>query len=234
MTKQERATRSAIARYLRQQGYVTYAGLLLQVDLNFHNPPGAPFAASMSPKTGTIYLNPTITDKQAVSTLIRHEILHNFLEHEIRLLKHTASKAGLDYDVLDEISLKDLERQLYSSDTFNIAADYEISNRGYTDADKDIQRRIGEFGDLYEKAVRSNPMLNREDLKGLVTEDEHPDWVYDSVEDMYDKLTREIEKDKQQLENEDPDVIVGIIDPNNPTAFYDPQTNTIYAYDDSK
>lgn len=234
MTKQERATRAAIAKYLRQQGYVTYAGLLLQVELKFHNPPGIPFAASMNPKTGTVYLNPTINDKQAVSTLIRHEILHNFLEHEIRLLKYSASKAGLDYDVLDDISLEDLSRKLHSNDLFNVAADYEISNRGYTDADKDIQRRMGEFGDIYEKVLAQNPMAKREDIRGLVTEDEHPDWVYDSVEDMYDKLTREIEKDKQQLENEDPDVIVGIIDPDNPAAFYDPQTNTIYAYDDSK
>lgn len=93
MTKQERATRTALARYLRTQGYVTYASLLIKCDLNFHNPP-TPFAASMNPKTGTIYINPTITDKQALSTLIRHEILHNYLQHHLRLLKHLAIKVN--------------------------------------------------------------------------------------------------------------------------------------------
>lgn len=255
MTKQERATRTEIARFLRMQGYVTYAGILIKLELNFHNPP-QPFAASMNPKTGTIYLNPTIRDKEAVSTLIRHEILHNYLTHELRLLKHLAQKSGLNYDDLDDLSIKKLERVLYGKDTFNIAADYEISNRGYTDNDKEVQRKIGHLGDIYQKALIQAqnqakrygiPMdqvsLSMDDIKGLVTEDDHPDWIYDSVEEMYDKLTDEINKEQQNLEKEDAkndrdkeqndkngesdDVIVGMIFPDG-TGFFDPSTGILY------
>ena len=234
MTKQERATRTAIARYLRMQGYVTYASILIKVDLNFHNPPNEPFAASMNPKTGTIYLNPTITDRKAVSTIIRHEILHNFLEHHMRLMKHLADKSGLDYDKLDDLSINELERKLFSNDKYNVAADYEISNRGYTDSDKEVQRKLGYLGDIYEKAAKNNPMITIDSIRGLVTEDDHPEWVYDSVEEMYDKLTDELEKEKQraeqQAEDEEEDVITGFLMPGE-SIFMDRDNATIYIDD---
>lgn len=189
MTKLEKGTRSALARFMRQQGYVTYAGLLLKFDLNFHQPPGI-FAAAMEPGKYRILINPIIDDKEALSLLIRHEILHEYLKHNDRLLKHLAKKAGLNYDELDDMSLKELDRKLKSNDIFNIAADYEISNRGYTELDKQMQRDIGQY------------LKSSQQLRGLVTEDDHPEWVNLPVEEMYDRLIAEREQAKKKLEQE--------------------------------
>lgn len=215
MTKLERGTRTALARFMRSQGYVTYANLLLKFDLNFHNPP-KPFAAAMVPGQYRILINPIIDDKEALSMLIRHEILHEYLKHNDRLLKHLAQQAGLDYDTLDDMSLNQLDRQLKSNDIFNIAADYEISNRGYTENDKQIQRDIGQY------------LHSSQQLRGLVTEDDHPDWINLPVEEMYDRIVKQREEARKKAEQaaEDTDIIDGIFI--STSAFYDARKNVIY------
>ena len=76
MTKLERGTRAALARFMRSQGYVTYAGLLLKFDLNFYNPrPGEDFAAAMIPNQGRILINPIIDDKEALSVFFFSSIV---------------------------------------------------------------------------------------------------------------------------------------------------------------
>ena len=182
MTREERETKAYIQNKLAKQGYPTYASILGDFDLNLTRDPYT--VGFMEPNKGRIVLNRGLDENQ-VSVIIRHEILHQFLEHERRLLKHLADKHNLDFDKVDDNSLNDLKRKLYSDDLFNIAADYEISNRGYTEDDKDDIRNI---------------LLNGQVLSGLVTEDEHPDWVDLSVEEMYDKL----KEDKQnQSQNQD-------------------------------
>ena len=154
----------------------------------------------MDPRTGNITVNKGL-DEDQVSVIIRHEILHNFLKHEKRLLNHLAEKTGLDPNALDDMNLKELRSALYSDDTFNIAADYEISNRGYTESDKRVARAI---------------KLNGQLLTGLVTEDKHPDWVDLSVEQMYDKLKADPERN----------TINGLL--MDPTTFVDPMTGVTY------
>ena len=191
MTKTERATRTVLANYLRSQGYVTYASLLLKFDLNFYRPaPGEFFAAAMIPGKYTIYINPAVDDKEALSTFIRHEILHEYLKHYDRSLRHLASRAGLNYDELDDLSLNGLKDELeFTHDLQNIAGDYEISNRGYTENDKEVMRNLGKFLGLGD------------DVKGLVTEDDHPEWVNLPIEDMYDKLLDELDKAKKKVDD---------------------------------
>ena len=101
-----------------------------------------------------------------------------------------------------------LKRILYKDDTFNYAADYEISNRGYTTRDKENIRNIE---------------LNGRILSGLVTEDDHPDWVNLSVEEMYDKL---IEERKQAQEEALKTPINGFLQDD--TTFIDPITGRVY------
>ena len=129
----------------------------------------------MEPSKGRIVINRGL-DEEQVSVVIRHEILHNYLEHEDRLLKKLARDANLDYDVLNDIEIQDLKKDLYKNSDFNIAGDYEISNLAYTDRDKQTIRQIN---------------INGQILSGLVTEDEHPDWVELSVEEMYDELKKQ-------------------------------------------
>lgn len=177
MTKEEKQTKEYIWQKLSEDGYPTYAQIFWDLDLHLTAAPRV--VGFMEPKSGTITINRNLDENQ-FSVIIRHEILHNYLKHEVRLLNHLADLQGLTDDDLQDMNLDELKdelkQQLYSDDTFNIAADYEISNKGYTEEDKDVARAI---------------LLNGETLQGLVTEDEHPEWVDWSVEDMYDALIQE-------------------------------------------
>lgn len=179
MTKEERATRLYLAEKLGEQGYATYAKLFMLFDLRLTSDPR--YIGYMEPGQARITLNRTLEEHQMLLT-IRHEILHEYLSHEMRLLDHIAEK---NPDVAaDEVSLKEI---LYQDDVFNIAADYEISNRGYTERDK--------------KDIR-NIKFNGQIVSGLVTEDKHPDWINYSVEDMYDLLRDERDQARQDAQQD--------------------------------
>lgn len=184
MTKEERDTQLFLWNELRKQGYVTYAKIFRELDLHLTNSPKV--VGFMTPKDGSITINRNLELDQ-FSVIIRHEILHNYLKHEKRLLDHLAELTGQNPDELDDLSLNELKKALYKNDIFNIAADYEISNRGYTEEDKQVARAIKLNGDI---------------LQGLVTEDEHPEWVSWAVEDMYDALTKEKEKAEQEAQKD--------------------------------
>lgn len=180
MTKEEKAAKYYLSRLLASNGYPTYAKIFSEFDFNYTDNPSV--IAFMEPNKGRIVMNRGL-DAQQASVVVRHEILHQYLNHEKRLLDKVARNRGLDPDDLDDITIEDLKKSLYSNQDFNIAADYEISNRGYTDKDKDDIRNI---------------QINGRILSGLVTEDDHPDWVELSVEEMYDELERERNKVKPE------------------------------------
>lgn len=187
MTREEKFAKQLIMTLLSEQGYPTYAKLLNEFDLNLTENPAV--VAFMEPAKGRIVVNRGLEETQ-VSVIIRHEILHSYLKHELRLLQKLARDRNIDYDSLTDIELDELNTELknilYSNDDFNIAADYEISNLGYTDADKDAVRQIN---------------LNGQILSGLVTEDEHPDWVDYSVEDMYQELQQIRKKEQNNIDD---------------------------------
>lgn len=200
MTIEERVTKEYIQNKLGEEGYPTYASILADYDMNLTSNPTV--VGFMEPAKGRIVLNRTLNEDQ-VSVIVRHEILHYYLEHEKRMLDHLARKKGLDPDKLDDMSITDLKRVLYGNKNFNVAADYEISNRGYTEKDKDMVRAIE---------------INGKVVSGLVTEDDHPDWVDLSVEEMYDKLLEEMQQNKDQTQdqiNQDPNKGKGSKDSNN-------------------
>ena len=168
MTKLEISAKNQITNILNKQGYPSYAKLLSFFDINLTDDPTV--IAYMLPSKAIIVLNKNI-DRNQVSVLVRHEILHEYLNH----LRRMEKKFGKD--VWDKRTPQMHQRA-------NIAGDYEISNLGYTEEDKKIARRI---------------KLNGEVLKGLVTEDDHPDWVNKSFEEIYDLLENEMENFKQNL-----------------------------------
>ena len=179
MTREERATQLDLANRLGEQGYATYAKLFMLFDLRLTSDPR--YIGFMEPNKGRITLNRTLEAHQMLLT-IRHEILHEYLTHELRLLEHLAEKnPELDGD---EVSLKEI---LYKDDIFNIAADYEISNRGYTEQDKKDMKNI---------------KFNGQIVSGLVTEDKHPDWIDLTVEEMYDLLRDERDQAKQDAQQD--------------------------------
>ena len=184
MTRDEIATKEYLADKLAEQGYVTYSELFELFDLRLtYNPTVLGY---MEPGKGRITLNGTL-DEHTLTLIIRHEIMHEYLTHEIRAIRHLARKKGIDEDDIDDITLEDIKKNLYSNDLFNIAGDYEISNRTYTDQDKKDIRRI---------------KLNGQIVSGLVTELDHPDWVDLPLEDMYDLLQQEREQASKEAKDD--------------------------------
>lgn len=150
---------------LSEEGYPSYAKLLSLFDVFLTDDPDV--VAYMIPGKAAIVLNQNLNIDQ-VSTLVRHEILHEYFTHAERQAEFQKKHPDLPAD-----------HQLS-----NIAGDYDISNRGYTEKDKRIARAI---------------QLNGQILTGLVTEDDHPDWVGLSFEEMYEKLAEERKKDMEDL-----------------------------------
>lgn len=179
MTKQEKLLKLWLIRKLKSQGYLTYAKILREFDVQLLSE-NSSAVAYLDPAKGLFAMHPTLDDNQ-VSVIIRHEILHAYLQHEKRLLDKLAKEHGLNPNELDDLSIKKLKQELYSDKLFNIAGDYEISNKGYTDKDKDIVRNL---------------IFNGRVVSGLITEDEHPDWVDMSIEEMFDELRKQKQQDK--------------------------------------
>ena len=175
MTEREKLGRDVLIKSLSKHGYVTYGKLLSQFHLNFTKDPQV--LGFMEPKKGRIVVNSSL-DLDQVEVIIRHEILHFYLRHADRTLKKLAQLKGLDPNNIDDMTVNELEDEIYGDpeQTANWAADFDISNQGYTDKDKQIIRT----------------------LHGLVTEDHYSDWVDLSMEDMYEKLLDE-RKNKQKI-----------------------------------
>lgn len=167
MTARDEAAKEQIIRKLRSEGYPTYARLFDLFDLNLTDNPDV--VGYMLPGKAKIVLNENLSIDQ-VSTIVRHEILHEWLSHGARSEKFDKEHPDL----------------LPDHDTSNIAADYEISNVGYTDRDKRAARAI---------------ILGDKTLQGLVTEDQYPGWEDKSFEEMYEELLKKNLEEKKQLLN---------------------------------
>lgn len=151
MTKRERLGKEQIIKKLGESGYPTYADLFSLFDLHLTKDPDV--VGFMVPEKAEITINENL-DIEQVSLVVRHEILHEFLDHKKRIEKIGGK--------MDQLS--------------NIAGDYEISNVGYTDADKSAARSI-RIGDRV--------------LQGLVTDYDHPEWVDKTYEEIYELLKKE-------------------------------------------
>ena len=167
MTARDEAAKEQIIRKLRSEGYPTYARLFDLFALNLTDNPDV--VGYMLPGKAKIVLNENLSIDQ-VSTIVRHEILHEWLSHGARSEKFNKEHPDL----------------LPDHDTSNIAADYEISNVGYTDKDKRAARAI---------------ILGDKTLQGLVTEDQYPGWEDKSFEEMYEELLKKNLEEKKQLLN---------------------------------
>lgn len=162
------AAKRQIMKILSSQGYKAYAEFLSKLNVKLVDPEDC--ATAQIDNKGTISINRTLNADQ-VSVIVRHEILHLRLDHFNRLFKWMEQHPGQE-------PTDPQARQLFYQMN-NIAADMEISNRGYTNKDKQAVRHIM-FGD--------------EIVSGIVTEDEYPDWVDLTFEEMFDRLL-ELKKD---------------------------------------
>lgn len=171
MTKREFLAKKEIRNILAKEGYPTYSYLIQDFDIHLTKDPNV--IGYMVPDKGVITINEGL-DLEQVSVIVRHEILHEYLNHAKRFENHVGAAV---YNARSQAQHQNM----------NIAGDYEISNRGYTSRDK--------------KNVR-NIRLNGQTLSGLVTEVDHPDWVGLTAEEMYDRLSQEMEKNKEEIKND--------------------------------
>lgn len=106
-----------------------------------------------------------------LNVLMRHELAHYLMQHQIRMMHKIIEKYGEDGGT--RISMSQSLHHL-----MNIIEDFEISNERYTSDDK---------------IVVKNMKLNGREIGGLITETIRGGWEKLSVLDMFDKLEEEIQ-----------------------------------------
>ena len=99
-------------------------------------------------------------------------VRHEILHQQLKHFKRMEKHLGSNIDLGDHTA-------------FNIAADYEISNLSYTEEDKKTLHNI---------------VMGLRVLSALVTEDDHPDWVNLTMEEMYDKIVAEQHKQDKDID----------------------------------
>ena len=95
MTAEERAAKNQIVKYLDKQGCHTFAEYMSLFDLHFIPSSQGNQVAYMIPDAGKIYINKDITDINVLSLLLRHEMMHEYLRHQQRLVDLLRKDKGL-------------------------------------------------------------------------------------------------------------------------------------------
>lgn len=180
MTDRERKVKKALCQLLIDKGHRKYAERFWKLDFNIVDSKKHPdFTAAISFDEATVYISDGFLGSgqgifNQLDVLLRHELAHNLMMHQIRLM-YIFKK--LHADDPDEA----YDRIKYSASLhtlLNIIEDFEISNKRYTAEDKKIVQ---------------NMQLNGRLISGLVTED-HRNWDTMSLEQMYEELSNELIK----------------------------------------
>lgn len=180
MTDREREVKKALCRLLIDKGHRKYAERFWKLDFNIIDSKKHPdFTAAISFDEATVFISDGFLGSgqgifNQLDVLLRHELAHNLMMHQVRLMYVFKKLHAKDPD-------EAYEHIRYSAslhDLLNIIEDFEISNKRYTEADKDIIR---------------NMQLNGKVIGGLITEDDRG-WEKMSLEQMYDELSKELIK----------------------------------------
>ena len=178
MTDRERRTKKALCQLLVDRGHRKYAERFWKLDFNIVDSKKHPdFTAAISFDEATVYISDGFLGSgqgifNQLDVLLRHELAHNLMMHQIRLM-YVFKKIHADDP--DEA----YEHIRYSASLhtlLNWIEDFEISNKRYTAEDKKIVRAM---------------QLNGQVIGGLVTED-HRAWEKMTLEVMYDELSKEL------------------------------------------
>ena len=181
MTKRDKLVKEKLIDMLISEGYGTYAKRLKEFDILvadiYHNSPID--VAAMFPYSGEIVINTAFLEDDEtfsqLSIIIRHELLHFLLMHEQRLVDHLKQTDPDFENTYKKASIHQIA---------NYAMDWELSDIGYDDHDKEVVRLMH---------------INGQVIGGLILSDDHPEWVKKPMEELFDLLRKEIEQNKQQL-----------------------------------
>jgi hypothetical protein len=178
MTGRERQVKKALCQLLIDKGHRKYAERFWKLDFNIIDSKKHPdFTAAISFDEATVFISDGFLGSgqgifNQLDVLLRHEMAHNLMMHQIRMM-HTFKK--LHANDPDEA----YEHFRYSAslhNLLNIIEDFEISNKRYSAEDKKIVRAM---------------QLNGRVIGGLVTED-HRGWDKMPLEAMYEELSKEL------------------------------------------
>lgn len=175
MTREELLLRKELVKLLIANNHPKFARRLAKFNVNIVELKDAPpdFVAAISYDEGTIYISRGLLADQEtfnqLDVLMRHELAHNLLMHQVRLMRHLGDELGERFS-----SSATLHQFL------NVIEDWDISNSGrYSDADKKIVKNLWVNGRLFP---------------GLITELDKPGWEKLTLEEMYGALDRELQK----------------------------------------
>lgn len=184
MTKREKQLKNQLIKLLEDDGkgnrHAKYADRLSKFDINIVPLKADPnYTASISfdeaiIRVGAGFLVDPETFYQ-LSVLMRHELAHNLMMHQLRMLKKLGNERWEGFAA--SYSLHDL---------LNTIMDDEISNKKYSKADKEIVR---------------NMWLNGRLISGLVTEDHRESWLELTLEEMFEKIEEEVEAAHNEILN---------------------------------
>jgi hypothetical protein len=187
-TDTEKRLKKKILALLRNDGkghhHAKYAARLEDFPLKIVPRADEPdFVAAVSWEEITIYVSDGFVTNDPdifyqLSVLMRHELAHYLLQHDIRMAKYITDKYGDEY--AKHFKLSNLLHK-----TCNIVMDLEISNKVYLqDDDKQVVKNLTD-------GVRFLP--------GLVTDDIAANWTKLNLIEMYDAVEKEIEDIKQSI-----------------------------------
>lgn len=180
MTDRERKVKKALCQLLVDRGHRKYAERFWQLDFNIIDSTKHPeFTAAISFDEATVFISDGFLGSgqgifNQLDVLLRHEMAHNLMMHQIRLMEIYKERFK---DKPDEA----YEHIRYSAslhELMNIIEDFEISNKRYSAEDKKIV---------------ANMQLNGKVIGGLITE-EHRSWDRMSLEAMFSELEMELIK----------------------------------------
>ena len=181
MTDRERRVKKALCQLLIDKGHRKYAERFWKLDFNIIDSSKHPdFTAAISFDEATVFISDGFLGSgqgifNQLDVLLRHELAHNLMMHQIRLMYVFKKLHANDPD-------EAYEHIRYSAslhEILNCIEDFEISNKRYTSTDKKIVRTM---------------QLNGRVIGGLVTEDHRASWEHMSLEMMYDELSKELIK----------------------------------------
>lgn len=202
MSKRDLAAKKVLIDLLIDEGYPRYAQLLQMFSINIIA--SADAVGYTEANRALICINKDL-DWAGCSVVVRHEILHQFLNHATRALKFAAKKLGYSQSKIDDIEnltveeRSELESFVYGDPDRidNYAGDFDISNIGYTDQDKIVIKNIVCWGRV---------------VGGLVTEIDHPGFENLTYEEMYEELYKEQQNQQIHKGEEKPPGPHNIID----------------------
>ena len=189
MTDRERKVKIALCRLLITKGHRKYAERFWKLDFNIIDSKKHPeFTAAISFDEATVFISDGFLGSgegifNQLDVLLRHELAHNLMMHQMRLM-HVFKKlhAKDPDDAYEHIKYSaSLHRIL------NIIEDFEISNKRYSSEDKKIV---------------SSMQLNGKVIGGLITEEHRGAWMNMPLENMYTELSQELIKINSEIRSD--------------------------------